>query len=180
MKKWLLLLMVLASPLWSKAKLQSKKVATPKVETKKPASKLHVVTTLEVLKALTKEVGGELVEVECLSSASDDPHFVKAKPTFKRLVSEADLFIEVGRSLELWAPQVLQSSGNSKLSGDGLLIASTDVKALEVPKELSRKHGDVHPEGNPHIWLSPTAALRMAKNIEKALIKKDEAHKKDL
>lgn len=166
-----------------KPKAEEKKASEVKVEPakaeEKKAGKLKVVTTLEVLKALTKEIGKDLVEVESLSSAADDPHFVKAKPTFKRLVSEADLFIEVGRSLELWVPQVIESSGNPKLSGDGLIVASADVKALEVPKELSRKHGDVHPEGNPHIWLSPTAALKIAENIKKALSKKDPAHAKN-
>src|SRR5690606_53519 len=98
------------------------KAAAPEVKlstaVKKPApvkKKLKVVTTLSVLKALAKEVGGTLIEVSSLSSATEDPHFVKAKPTFKRLVGEADLFIQIGRSLELWVPQVLASAGNSKL-----------------------------------------------------------------
>lgn len=165
MRHWLFIL------LWS-----SFAIASP--SEKKLPQKLKVVTTLEVLKSLTKEIGGDFVEVSSLSSASEDPHFIKAKPTFKLLLSEADLFIEIGRSLELWAPQVLESSGNPKLKGDGLVVASANVEALEIPKELSRKNGDVHPEGNPHIWLSPTAALKMAENIKNALVKKDEAHKK--
>jgi zinc/manganese transport system substrate-binding protein len=164
MKK-LLFLIFIAWPLCSKPQVLA------------PA-KLKIVTTLEVLKALTTEIGGDRVEVESLSKASEDPHFIKAKPTFKLLVSKADLFIEIGRSLELWAPQVIESAGNTKIMGEGLIKASVGVKSLEVPTELSRKNGDVHPEGNPHIWLSPTAALKMAENIKNALIKKDEAHKK--
>lgn len=181
MKKWSLVFLLLAFSLELSSK-NEKKIEAKKpivaVKTEKKAAKIKVVTTLEVLKALTKEVGQNLVEVSSLSQASEDPHFIKAKPTFKLLVAQAALFIEIGRSLELWAPQVLESSGNSKLSGDGLVIASANIKALEVPKELSRKHGDVHPEGNPHIWLSPTAALKMAENIKDALIKKDSINKK--
>jgi zinc/manganese transport system substrate-binding protein len=152
------------------AALPAKKIVPPK--------KIKVATTLSVLAALTRELGGDLVQVSSLSSATEDPHFVKAKPTFKRLVSDADLFIQIGRSLELWAPQVISASGNAKLiSGAAVVTASQGVAALEVPQELSRQQGDIHPQGNPHVWLSPKAVLIMAENIKNALIKIDSAHK---
>lgn len=141
------------------------------------APKLNVVTTLSVLAALVREVGGDRVVVHSLSQASEDPHFVKAKPTFKRLVSDADLFFQIGRSLELWVPLVISGAGNSKLSGSGLVTASAGIKALEVPKTLTREAGDIHPEGNPHIWLSAQNGLKMAENIKNALIQKDPTHK---
>lgn len=150
--------------------------APPKAKDEAP-KKINVVTTLSVLAALTREIGGERVNVSSLSKADEDPHFIKAKPTFKRLVSEADLFIQIGRSLELWAPQVINSSGNQKLiKGGGVITASEGVLSLEVPKNLSRQHGDIHPQGNPHVWLSPLAALKMASNIRDALVKVDAAH----
>lgn len=139
--------------------------------------KIKVVATLSVLKALAQEVGGNLVEVESLSSAADDPHFIKAKPTFKKLVSSADLFIQVGRSLELWVPEVLNAAGNKKLAGHGLLAAANGTKVLEVPQKLTRALGDIHPEGNPHVWLSPLNALKMADNIKNSLIVLDPPHK---
>jgi zinc/manganese transport system substrate-binding protein len=173
MKAWLsLILTVFLLPSFSLA--APKKTSTPK---KIEVKLLKVVTTLSVLQALVKDLGGNLVEVASLSSASEDPHFVKAKPTFKQKVSEADLFIEIGRSLELWVPQVIGSSGNQKLTGNGLLYASAGVKSLEIPETLSRKEGDIHPEGNPHVWLSPLAALKMSENIKNALIAKDPANK---
>lgn len=145
---------------------------------KEPPQKIKVVTTLSVLSALTRDIGGERVIVSSLSKADEDPHFIKAKPTFKRLVGEADLFFQIGRSLELWAPQVISASGNAKLiSGGGVINASDGVASLEVPKVLSRQQGDIHPQGNPHVWLSPTAALKMASNIRDALAKTDPAHK---
>lgn len=143
-----------------------------------PAKRLDIVTSLSVLAAITRDIGGDRVYVESLSNADQDPHFVKALPSFKRFVSKADLFIQNGRSLELWVPLVINSSGNAKLiSGGGLINASEGVTALEVPKTLSREHGDIHPQGNPHVWLSPTAALKIASNIKDALIKIDSAHK---
>lgn len=139
--------------------------------------KLKVVTTLSVIASLVREIGGDLVEVNSLSSATEDPHFVKAKPTFKRMVSEADLFMQIGRSLELWVPLVIGSAANPKLSGAGVVSVSEGVKALEVPSTLSREHGDIHPQGNPHIWLSPTGGLKMAENIKNALTSADAANR---
>jgi len=145
-----------------------------------PAKKLKVVTTLSVLASLTRELGAQHVEVASLTTASEDPHFVKAKPTFKRLVSEANLFVQIGRSLELWVPLVIQSSGNAKLISHQILVtASEGISALEVPKALTRAQGDIHPQGNPHVWLSPKAVLKIADNIKNALIKADTAHKAD-
>lgn len=160
----------------STAPAASAPAATPN-ETKAPApiqSKINVVTTLSVLASITKAIGTDRVQVNSLSSASEDPHFVKAKPTFKKWVSDADLFIQIGRSLELWVPLVINSSGNQKLiSGERLITASNNVTMLEVPSALSRAAGDIHPQGNPHVWLSPLAVLKMAENIMNALIKVD-------
>lgn len=139
--------------------------------------KLKIVTTLSVIAALVREVGGDLVDVNSLTESAEDPHFVKAKPTFKRLVSEADLFFQIGRSLELWVPQVIAAAGNTKLTGGGLVSVSNGVRALEVPTELTREKGDIHPQGNPHVWLSPLGGLKMAENIKNALIAADPANK---
>jgi zinc/manganese transport system substrate-binding protein len=153
-------------------------------EEKKVAKKLKIVTSLPVLGAIARDIGGTHVEVQSLlmatSEKAEDPHVVKDRPNFKGAVSHADLFIQVGRSLELWSPAVIKSSGNQKLiSGQGVVNASEGVPALEVPKELTRAHGDIHPQGNPHIWLSPRAALIIAENIKKALIKTDIEHASD-
>lgn len=152
--------------------------ATEKKVQTAPATKLSVVSTLPVLKSLAEEIGGALVEANALSTASEDPHFVKAKPSLKVFVAKADVFFQIGRSLELWVPLVVNSSGNTKLiSGERLVTVSDGVSMLEVPSVLNRSAGDVHPQGNPHIWLSPSAALKMAENMKNAFIKADDKHK---
>lgn len=139
--------------------------------------KHQVVTTMAVIAALVKDIGGDLVVVNSLSSAGEDPHFVKAKPTFKLLVSEADLFFQIGRSLEPWVPQVISGALNKKWSSADLITTSAGISALDVPNTLSRASGDIHPEGNPHVWLSALNGLKMAENIKNALSNKDMAHR---
>lgn len=132
---------------------------------------VKVVATLPTVKALVEEVGGERVDVIALAKGDQDPHFVTPTPVLMRTTREADLFIENGFSLERWANDVANGSGNSKIyrGTPGRVIAGTGVAALEIPSVLSREMGDIHPQGNPHVWLDPLRAKVQAKNIAEAL-----------
>ncbi len=143
--------------------------------------KLEVVTTLSVLKSLAEEVGGARVHVESLSDPRQDPHFVEPRPTLMQKARAADLFVEVGLQLELWADKVASGSGNTRIQTGqpGRVIASAGVQTLELPAVLSREWGDVHPYGNPHVWLDPLNAKIVAENIAKALQAVDPAHSGD-
>ena len=133
--------------------------------------KIKVVCTLPTLKALTEEVGGDRVEVTALAKGDQDPHFVTPTPVLMSKTRDADLFIENGLSLELWADQVANGSGNSKIfkGSPGRVVAGKGISALEIPQVLSREQGDIHPEGNPHVWLDPLLAKTEAGNICEAL-----------
>ena len=133
--------------------------------------KVHVVCTLPTLKALTEEVGGTRVDVIALARGDQDPHFVTPTPILMRKTREADLFIENGFSLELWADEVVNGSGNSRIfrGTPGRIVASAGISALEIPSVLTREMGDIHPNGNPHVWLDPLLGKVQAGNICEAL-----------
>lgn len=135
------------------------------------AKKIQVVCTLPTLKALTEEVGGERVDVISLAKGDQDPHFVTATPVLMKRTREAVLFIENGLSLELWADEVVNGSGNSRIfrGTPGRIIASNGISALEIPSVITRELGDIHPQGNPHVWLDPLLAKVEAGNICEAL-----------
>ena len=141
------------------------------------AKKITVICTLPTLKALTEEVGGTRVDVVALARGDQDPHFVTPTPVLMRRTRDASLFVENGFSLELWADEVVNGSGNSKIAkgSPGRVIASTGVAALEIPSVLSREMGDIHPQGNPHVWLDPLLAKQQAGNIAEALKRVDPA-----
>ena len=140
--------------------------------------KLSVVCTLPTLKALTQEIGGDRVEVTALARGDQDPHFVTPTPVLMKKTRDAALFIENGFSLELWADEVSNGSGNSKIfrGTPGRVVASNGVAALEIPTVLSRELGDIHPQGNPHVWLDPLLAKVQAGNIADALKRADPAN----
>ncbi len=122
-------------------------------------SRLRVVTSTEDLASIAREVGGDRVNVTALARGYQDPHFVDPKPSFILAVNRADLYIAVGRDLELgWLPPLITSSRNAKVqpSASGYLDVSRNVRILEIPTgQITRAMGDVHPLGNPHYWLDP-------------------------
>jgi zinc/manganese transport system substrate-binding protein len=133
--------------------------------------RIQVVCTLPTLKALVQEVGGDRINVISLAKGDQDPHTVTPTPVLMRRTREADLFVENGFSLESWADEVVNGSGNSKIfhGTPGRVMAGSGVSALEIPSVLTRELGDIHPQGNPHIWLDPLLAKVEAGNISEAL-----------
>jgi ABC-type Zn uptake system ZnuABC Zn-binding protein ZnuA len=134
---------------------------------------IRVVTTTEDLAALTREVGGDRVEVEALARGYQDPHYVEAKPSFILKLHRAELLVAVGRELEVaWLPALVQQARNAKIrpGASGYLDASLTARILEIPRgEVTRAMGDVHPLGNPHYWLDPANGRRVAQAIQAKL-----------
>lgn len=140
--------------------------------------KKRIACTLPSVQALVVEVGGDKVDTFSLAAGDQDPHFVSPTPSLMKKVRDADMLFEIGMQLELWADQVADGSGNSKIfkGGPGRVQVSTGIPKLEVPSSISRAQGDIHPEGNPHLWLDPVRAKMMAENIAKALKTADPAN----
>jgi ABC-type Zn uptake system ZnuABC Zn-binding protein ZnuA len=136
-------------------------------------SKRNVVTSTEDLASIAREVGGDRVNVTALARGYQDPHFVEPKPSFILAVNRADLYIAVGRELEIgWLPPLLTSSRNAKIQpgAPGYLDASLNVRILEIPTgQITRAMGDVHPLGNPHYWLDPGNGRLIAQAIRNKL-----------
>jgi zinc/manganese transport system substrate-binding protein len=141
------------------------------------AAKVFVVTTTPDLAAITREVGGDKVEVESLAVGTQDPHFVDPKPSFIVKLNRADVYVKRGLDLEVgWAPVLEKGARNANVlpGGQGYVDASVGIAPLEVPSgPVSRAMGDVHPYGNPHYQLDPDNAKVVARNIVDGLSRID-------
>jgi ABC-type Zn uptake system ZnuABC Zn-binding protein ZnuA len=140
--------------------------------------KVNVVTTLNFLAAITRDVGGSHVSVQALAKPTQDPHNLVAKPTFKVAAKHADLFVELGLELDKWGSAVTDASGNPDIQTGqkGRVVASDGIETKELPATLSKAWGDIHPSGNPHVWLDPVNAKQIAKNIVAGLTRVDPAN----
>lgn len=138
---------------------------------------VKVVTTLPSYASIAERVGGDRVEVHSISRGDEDAHFVKPKPSFALLLKDADVFVTTGLDLELWAPTLVDKSGNRQIRDgqDGFVSASQGVPLLDVPAVADRSAGDVHIYGNPHIFTSPLNAKIIAANIAAGLERVDAA-----
>ena len=130
------------------------------------AETIKVCATVPELGSLVEAVGGELVSVTIFAKGTEDPHYLDARPSFIRELSDADLFVQVGLDLEAaWAPLLLRSSRNSRIQpgGSGFVDASLAIKPIDIPTGVvDRSHGDVHPQGNPHYLADPLNGLKVA------------------
>jgi zinc/manganese transport system substrate-binding protein len=137
------------------------------------ADKLKVVTSTEDLASLTREVGGDRVNVTSIARGYQDPHAVEAKPSFLLLLKNAELLVVVGLELEIgWLPPLLDQSRNNNIrpGATGYLDVSQGVEILDRPSAaVNRSMGDVHPLGNPHYWLDPANAVRIAIQVRNRL-----------
>src|SRR5512140_1444881 len=140
---------------------------------------LKVVTTTEGLAALTREVGGDKVQVESLSRGIQDPHFVDANPMLAVKLRNADLLVDVGLDLEIgWLPPLVNQSRNAAIQPGGprRLTAASAVTILDVPTgPVDRSAGDLHPGGNPHFLADPRRGLQVAQAIARKLAELDPA-----
>ncbi|PAE21590.1 adhesin [Bacillus sp. 7504-2] len=158
-------------------------------------NKLSIYTTLYPLEDFIKKIGGDYVEVESIIPAGADAH--SYEPTTKQMTSIAiaDAFIYNGLNMEPFAEKIATSLKNENVkfveAANGVdAITHEDQHEHEVDEHAhgddehshgtedhDHEHGGDEHEHNhdhggidPHIWLDPTRAVKLAENIKMALI----------
>src|SRR3954469_9909498 len=139
-------------------------------------AKLNVVATTAEFGAIAKAIGDDKIDITVLARATEDPHFVDAKPSYIVKLSRADAVIEGGAELEIgWLPPLLEGARNSKLApgSPGYIACNQGVQLLEVPTTLDRSKGDIHAAGNPHYMADPLNAKIIAQHIAQSFCQID-------
>jgi zinc/manganese transport system substrate-binding protein len=129
------------------------------------AEKLQVVTSFSILADLTREVGGDHVELTNLVDADADAHVYEPSPDDAKALLRADLIIANGLGFEPWLERVLASSepkGKRINASAGVVPLMLDEDGERVP--------------DPHAWQSLTNAEIYVRNIAKALGELDPAN----
>lgn len=136
--------------------------------------RIRVVVSYPYIESIVNEIGKEYVEISSLAKGSEDPHFVVPKPSLIGRLRMADLFIINGASLEIgFVPPLLKQANNPRINpgSEFLIDLSKRVELIDKPENVSRSEGDIHPEGNPHYYLSYNNLPHIATGIKDALIK---------
>lgn len=141
--------------------------------------KLNVVATTADFGAIARVIGGDLVNVSVLAKATEDPHFVDAKPSYIAKLAKADVLIEGGAELEMgWLPPLIDNARNPRLDSGkpGRVECAEGLALLEVPSTLDRAKGDIHAMGNPHFMTDPLCGRHAAEKISAAFCAVDTAN----
>lgn len=123
------------------------------------AEKARVVTTFSILADITRQIGGDDIQLTNLVGADADAHVFEPAPAQVRAVLEADLVIANGLGFEPWLERLL---ANGEARGTRI-DASKGVVPMTVLEDDQRLV-------DPHAWQSLGNAEIYARNITQALV----------
>ena len=126
--------------------------------------KPEVLTTFTVLADLARNVAGDRLKVRSIVKPGSEIHGYQPTPSDIEQASSADLIIENGLGLELWARKFTASAGDipTVTLSDGMepLLIAEDAYAGKP---------------NPHAWMSPQRTMAYVEQLEQAFVQLDPA-----
>jgi len=131
------------------------------------AEKIKVIASITPLADLSRQVGGDKVEVKLLLPPGASPHTYEPTPKALKDVSDARVFIKIGLGLEFWAEKIIRSSGHKNLI---IVVSSSDLPLITYHE---KGHSHSSSGADPHIWLDPVIAKCIVTKIEKAFAEAD-------
>ncbi|MEV5028577.1 metal ABC transporter solute-binding protein, Zn/Mn family [Paenibacillus sp. LPE1-1-1.1] len=149
---------------------------------------ISVVTSFYPLYYLASEIGGDHVKAVNLVASGIEPHDWTPKSRDLDTASKAQLFLYHGAGLEGWVDGFLKGlSKDSKVITKEMSNGITLIEGSEDEHEDEGEHEDEHadeeaPEHggvDPHTWVSPKSALKLAENVKNSLIEADAANQAD-
>ncbi len=123
------------------------------------AEKARVVTTFSILADITREIGGDDIQLTNLVGADADAHVFEPAPAQVRAVLEADLVIANGLGFEPWLERLL-ANGEARGTRIDASKGVVPIRVLEDDQRLV----------DPHAWQSLGNAEIYARNITQALV----------
>lgn len=143
------------------------------------AAELNIFACEPEWAALSRELTGDQVKITTATTAHQDPHHIQAKPSLIAALRRADLAVCTGAGLEVgWLPMLQRQSGNNAVQSGkpGLFEAAMQVERLDLPSQVDRAMGDIHPEGNPHVQMDPRRIATIAQALTVRLEQIDPQH----
>ena len=149
-----------AAPASNMTTAAAQPTAASAASTALPANaKLKVVATTTQVTALTRIVGGNLIEVHGILQAGVDPHEYEPTAENVKAFANAQIIFVNGVGLEKWLQKTIDNSGTKAV----LAETATGVK-LRAEKDDSG-----HAQDDPHIWQAAPNAVIMLNNVRDGL-----------
>jgi len=147
-------------------------ISCPKPVEEIPNGKLRVFVSIPPYVFFVERIGADHVAVDSMVEGGQDPHTYEPLPRQMVRLTRAKIFFKAGMPYE---GRVLKN------------IASSygELKIVDVNRGIEKLEGrgheghDVKLETDPHTWLSPRLAVKIAENICSTLIEVDPENKLD-
>lgn len=128
------------------------------------AAKPLVVASASMIADMTRNIGGDHIDVEMIVPIGGDPHIYEPTPGDVRLVRSANLILVNGLTFEGWINELIENSGTS---------ASTAIVTEGIEVLTSQQYKN---SADPHAWMTAHNGKIYSQNIKNALQKLDPIH----
>lgn len=108
----------------------------------------NALVSIPTLQSLSSFIGGKYWKFSLIIPQNVNPHIFEPTPETFKLIEKSELIIINGGDIDSWMKNLLKDKGKN------ILIASHNIR---------------FENNNPHIWLDPILAKRIAENIYKKL-----------
>ena len=123
-----------------------------------------MLTTFTVLADLARNVAGDRLTVRSIVKPGSEIHGYQPTPSDIERAGSADLIVENGLGLELWARKFTASAGDIPT-----LTLSDGMEPLLIAEDAYAG------KPNPHAWMSPQRTMAYVDQLERAFRKLDPA-----
>ncbi|PDO10846.1 MAG: hypothetical protein BLM47_04890 [Candidatus Reconcilbacillus cellulovorans] len=127
-----------------------------------------VVASFYPLAFIAEEIGGSHVRVVNLVPTGVEPHDWSPGARDRQEMEQADVFVYNGLGFESWVGDAIASFDGS--NRPVIVEASKGVDVLYVTDEHGKKGETV---ADPHVWVSPLQARKLAENVRDGLVRAD-------
>ncbi len=133
------------------------------------SGKVDVLVTTTQLGDFAREVGGEAVAVDQILQPNSDPHDYEPRPSDVEGAASAEVIFASGDDLDAWIGEIVSDSGS-----DAEVVDVGAGVPIRLPGEPS---GEEASKYDPHWWHDPRNAEAAVREIERALVAADPAHR---
>ena len=127
-------------------------------------SRPQVLTTFTVLADLARNVAGDRLQVASIVKPGAEIHGYQPTPSDIERASKADLIVENGLGLELWARRFTAAAGDVPT-----ITLSEGMDPLLITEDAYSG------KPNPHAWMSPQRTMAYVDHLERAFSQIDPA-----
>jgi zinc transport system substrate-binding protein len=150
------------------------------------AAPVKVFVSILPQKYFLERIGGKLVDVSVMVEPGASPATYEPKPRQMVALAKAKIYFAIGVPFEkAWLKKIAATN-------EEMLVVQTETGIEKIPMKESHPHGKdaEHPHAHkgedeehhhgikdPHVWLSPPLVMVQARNILRALVAVDPAHR---